>query len=91
VAGVAREQIRCSVAIHESSDAAEAQRFWQDATGLPAEQFRRPTLKRHNPKTNRMNTGNDYHGCLVIHVLQGMELYRQIEGWACAVTETKAS
>jgi transposase len=88
VVGVAEERIRCGVAIHESADATEAQRFWQETTGLPAEQFRRPTIKRHNPKTNRMNTGNDYRGCLVIHVLQGLELYRQIEGWARAVMES---
>jgi hypothetical protein len=84
VVGVTQERIRCGVSIHETADAAEAQRFWQAVTGLPMEQFRRPTIKRHNPKTNRMNTGSDYHGCLVIHVLQGLELYRQIEGWARA-------
>jgi transcriptional regulator with XRE-family HTH domain len=88
VAGVPRERLRCSVSIHESADVATAQRFWLDVTGLPVEQFRRPTLKRHNPKTNRLNTGNAYHGCLVIQVLQGLELYRQIEGWARAVMES---
>jgi hypothetical protein len=82
VVGVPEERILCRVSIHESADVTEAQRFWLDVTGLPAEQFRRPTLKRHNPKTNRMNTGGDYHGCPVIHVLRGLELYRQIEGWA---------
>jgi transcriptional regulator with XRE-family HTH domain len=91
VVGVAREQIRCSVAIHETADVAEAERFWQQVTGLPVEQFRRPTIKRHNPKTNRMNTGHDYHGCLLIRVLQGLELYRQIEGWARAAMERTLS
>ena len=47
-------------------------------------QFRRPTLKRHNPKTVRKNTGGDYHGCLRIEVLRSSILYRQIEGWATA-------
>jgi transcriptional regulator with XRE-family HTH domain len=88
VAGVPQERLRCSVSIHESADVTAAQRFWLDITGLPEEQFRRPTLKRHNAKTNRMNTGNGYHGCLVIHVLRGLELYRQIEGWAGAVMES---
>jgi hypothetical protein len=67
-----------------------AQRFWQQVTQLPAEQFTRPTLKRHNPKTIRKNTGNDYHGCLIVRVLQGAELYRQIEGWASAVMAVSA-
>jgi len=86
--GVPRERLRCSVSIHESADVTAAQQFWQDVTRLPVEQFRRPTLKRHNPKTNRMNTGDGYHGCLVIHVLKGLELYRQIEGWARGVMDS---
>ena len=68
VAGVASDRLICRVYIHESADVAAAQRFWQDLTGLPPGQFRRPTLKRHNPKTVRMNTGDDYRGCLVIDV-----------------------
>jgi transcriptional regulator with XRE-family HTH domain len=84
VVGVPQERLRCSVSIHESADVTAAERFWLDVTGLPVERFRRPTLKRHNPKTNRMNTGDGYPGCLVIHVLQGLEPYRQIEGWAQA-------
>src|ERR1700689_1526866 len=58
VAGVASDRLICRVYIHESADVAAAQRFWQDLTGLPPGQFRRPTLKRHNPKTVRMNTGD---------------------------------
>ena len=73
-----------AVYIHESADVAAAQQFWLDLTGLPDIQFRRPTLKRHNPRTVRKNTGQDYHGCLVIKVRRSAELYRQIEGWASA-------
>jgi hypothetical protein len=82
VAGVERERVYCRVAIHESADVVAAQHFWQQVTRLPAEQFRKPTLKRHNPKTNRLNTGVGYHGCLVIGVVRSLTLYRQIEGWA---------
>ncbi len=85
VVGIEPERICCRVSIHENADVAGAQRFWQQVTGLPADQFRRPTLKRHNPKTIRKNTGDDYHGCLIIRVRKGGELYRQIEGWASAV------
>jgi transposase len=83
-AGVTRDRLICRVCIHESADVAVAQQFWQDLTGLPDVQFRRPTLKRHNPRTVRKNTGANYHGCLVIKVRQSAELYRQIEGWASA-------
>lgn len=84
VVGVSRDRLICRLLIHESADVAAALRFWKHLTGLPASQFRPPTLKRHNPKTVRKNTGENYHGCLVINVRQGAELYRQIEGWAFA-------
>jgi transposase len=82
VAGVSPDRLICRVHIHESADVAGAQRFWQKATGLSDGQFRPPTLKKHNPKTVRKNTGEDYHGCLVIGVRRSARLYRQIEGWA---------
>src|SRR5215469_5045557 len=84
------DRLICRVHIHESADVAAAQRFWQDVTGLAAELFREPTLKRHNPKTIRKNTGADYHGCLVIDVRRSAALYRQIEGWASAATAAPA-
>lgn len=82
--GVSPDRLICRVHIHESADVAAAQRFWQEATGLSDGQFRVPTLKRHHPKTVRKNTGEDYHGCLVIGVRRSARLYRQIEGWALA-------
>jgi predicted transcriptional regulator len=85
VAGIGRERLIFRVYIHESADLAAAQRFWLDVTQARPDQFRRPVLKRHNPRTVRKNTGNDYHGCLRIDVLRGTDLYRKIEGWATAV------
>jgi hypothetical protein len=85
IGGVSPEELTCRVYIHETADVAAAQQFWQDVTRLKPEQFRRPTLKRHNPKTVRINTGDDYHGCLVIRVRRGSSLYRRIDGWASAV------
>ena len=72
------------VYIHENADVVAAQRFWQDVTGARPEQFRSPTLKHHNPKTPRKNTGEDYHGCLRIDVRLSAALYRRIEGWVSA-------
>ena len=83
-AGVTRDRLICRLHIHESADVAAAQKFWLGVTGLPETQFRRPTLKHHNPRTVRKNTGQDYHGCLIIRVRQSAELYRQVEGWARA-------
>jgi Homeodomain-like domain len=83
-AGVSRAALIYRVLIHESADAEAAQRFWLDVTQADQAQFRGPTLKRHNPKTVRKNTGDGYHGCLRVVVRKSTGLYRQIEGWVRA-------
>jgi transposase len=80
-AGTARTNLIFRVYIHESADVQGAQRFWLAITGATADQFRTPTLKRHNPKTVRKNVGEEYHGCLRIDVRRSADLYRKIEGW----------
>jgi len=83
-AGTSRDQLIFRVYVHESADAGAAQRFWLDVTQARPDQFRRPTLKRHNPATVRKNVGQNYHGCLRIDVRRSVVLYRRIEGWATA-------
>jgi hypothetical protein len=82
--GVKRSDLTFCVCIHESADVGAAHRYWQHVTGAPSEQFTKPTLKRHNPKTNRKNVGHDYHGCLRVSVHRSNAPYRRIEGWALA-------
>jgi transposase len=88
-AGVAQDRLVFRLSIHESADVEAAQAFWLVITNAEPGQFRRPTLKRHNPKTVRSNTGESYHGCLRIDVLGGANLYRQIEGWCAAIMNTE--
>jgi hypothetical protein len=76
------------VSIHESADVEAAQRFWAELTEAPADQFRKPTLKRHNPKTVRKNTGEGYYGYLIINVRRSGDFYRKIEGWVSAITSS---
>ncbi|MFJ3304850.1 hypothetical protein ACIPSA_17335 [Streptomyces sp. NPDC086549] len=78
--GVGRDRLRFRVMIHETADVTAAERYWADLVGIDVSQLQRTTLKKHNPKTVRKNVGEAYHGCLVIRVLQGAELYRRIEG-----------
>ncbi len=73
------------LSIHESADIASATAYWSAITGVPATEFRRPVLKRHQPTTNRRNVADDYHGCLSISVRRSTELYRRIEGWFTGV------
>jgi hypothetical protein len=84
-AGTPPTDLSFRICIHENPDAESAQRFWSEITGARRDQFLTPTLKRHNPKTVRKNTGVDYHGCLRIDVNRSSGLYRQIDGWAGAI------
>jgi transposase len=88
-AGVPRDDLILRVFIHENADAAAAQGFWLRLTGVQPNQFRSPYLKHHNPKTRRTNVGESYHGCLRIDVRRSRALYRKIEGWAAAVTNSQ--
>jgi hypothetical protein len=83
-AGIQRAALVFRVYIHETADIEAAERFWLDATDAQPSQFRRPVLKRHNPKTVRKNVGQGYLGCLRIDVRRSSDLYRRIEGWATA-------
>ncbi|KAA6221419.1 hypothetical protein CP973_05030 [Streptomyces albofaciens JCM 4342] len=80
------DQLRFRVMIHESADVAASERYWADLVGVDVATFGKTTLKKHNPKTVRKNVGEEYHGCLVVRVLQGAELYRRIEGWWQGIT-----
>lgn len=90
VAGVSRDDMIFRLYIHETADVEAAQRFWIDLTGASPDQFRRPTLKSHNPKTVRKNVGEQYRGCLKVDVRRSGALYRKIEGWVSAITTGSA-
>ncbi|GHF16667.1 hypothetical protein E5082_15190 [Streptomyces griseoluteus] len=77
---VERERLRFTVMIHETADVPGAERFWAEVVDADRAAFNKTSLKKHNPKTVRRNTGEDYRGCLVIKVLKSADLYRRIEG-----------
>ncbi|MFF9087294.1 hypothetical protein ACF1BE_12900 [Streptomyces sp. NPDC014991] len=78
---VDREDVGYRLMIHESADVDAAEQYWADLVGADRGTFDRTTLKRHNPKTVRKNTGEDYRGCLALTVRRSAELYRRVEGW----------
>lgn len=75
------ERRRYRVSIHETADAAAAERHWAEVLHPAEPVFQSATIKRHDPATNRLRTGDDYHGCLVVGVTQSADLYRREEGW----------
>ncbi|AJP02375.1 hypothetical protein TU94_13680 [Streptomyces cyaneogriseus subsp. noncyanogenus] len=78
---VSRDRLGFRVLIHESADVDAACRYWAQLAGVEVSAFAKPTLKRHNPKTVRKNTGGAYHGCLVVTAARSADLYNRIEGW----------
>jgi transposase len=78
--GIERSRLSLRVHIHETADEEAARRWWAEHTGVPLEQFRPSTIKRHNPKTVRHNVNQEYRGCLCVSVLQGRELYEVLDG-----------
>lgn len=89
--GICREDLKYRVAIHDSADPMAAMQWWADGLRLPLERFYPPSLKRHRPATTRRNIGVDYHGCLVITVPRGRELYWRIEGMMAGIASAAGS
>jgi transposase-like protein len=58
VAEIPRSDLAFQLQIHETADVASAERFWLVLTGAQPEQFRKTSLKRHNPETTRKNTSD---------------------------------
>ena len=79
--GVDKSALIYRVSIHEKADVERAVRFWAKECDIAPEVFSKTTLKRHNPRTVRKNTGDSYVGCLTITVRRSTELYRRIAGW----------
>ncbi|MFG3406542.1 hypothetical protein [Streptomyces sp. NPDC048142] len=82
---VAEEHLRFHVHIHETADITAAERYWLTLTGADPSAFGKTSLKKHSPKTNRKNVGENYRGCLSVRVLKSAELYRRIEGSWCGI------
>lgn len=88
--GIEPDRLIMRVSIHESADVAAAEAYWRSVTGVGPDQFRRASLKRHNPRTVRKNVGADYHGCLALSVRCSTELSRQIAGWWAGIVGSVA-
>ena len=80
--GIPEERLNYRLSIHESGDVARATEFWAEVLSVESGRFLRASLKRHNPRTVRLNTDPaTYNGCLVITVLNSASLYQHIDGW----------
>jgi len=88
VLGVEEGRRSYRLSIHESADVTAAHEFWGRVVGAPVEGFLKPSLKRHNPATVRLNVGADYHGCLIVRVARSRVEYQRMEGIFRAIAES---
>lgn len=79
--GVRPDELTFNLSIHEGQDVAAQEKWWQDELGLDPKAFNGCMLKHHNPRPRRHNTGEGYHGCLVVTVRRSSALYDAIDGW----------
>jgi hypothetical protein len=79
--GIDRSSLSFRLSIHRDADVEGALRFWSDLVGVPPEGFKRTTLKKGNPRTQRRNIGPDYRGCLVVGANRSCDLNKQLDGW----------
>lgn len=85
--GVSSDQLTYRVGIHESANVVAAERYWAEIVGITPEALAPTSLKRHRPVTSRRNTGDHYHGCLVVRVRRSAELYWKMSGlWSGLVS-----
>ncbi|MFD8729050.1 hypothetical protein [Streptomyces sp. NPDC059611] len=53
---------------------------FEGLTGARTAAFGKTSIKKHIPKTNRKNVGENHYGCLAVGVPKSAEPYRRIEG-----------
>jgi len=67
----------------------ELKKYWGNMLNIPEEQFAKTNFKKHNPKTKRINVGEDYKGLVAIRVRKSTILNRRIMGWIHAIIATQ--
>lgn len=82
-AGIQDSQLDFELYIHQDrKDEQEAFRaWWAERLAMPLKKISKTYYKKGNPRTNRSNVGDLYHGLLRIKVRMSTRLNRQIHGW----------
>jgi hypothetical protein len=58
--GIPKDRLKYRLIIQEHADVVAASEFWSVFIDVPPDQFKKPTLKKHNHKTVRRTTGENY-------------------------------
>ncbi len=84
-------QFELYVHVSRKSDTPAFRRWWAKQLALPVSRFNRVYFKQGNPKTNRTNITDLYHGLLRIRVKSSTVLNRQIDGWVVGIVASLGS
>ncbi|MEF8847088.1 MAG: hypothetical protein V5A57_01500 [Candidatus Paceibacterota bacterium] len=81
--GISKDRIKFRIYLHENAKDKKdiVQKHWAEVTGFPIEKLNKITWKKHDPKTNRKNTGKDYYGLLEVKLEKSTDFTRKIAGW----------
>lgn len=79
--------------VHETrkSDALSFKRWWVRELNISSRQLNRIYFKKGNPKTNRKNIADLYHGLIRIKVNSSTVLNRKISGWVHGIVASLGS
>lgn len=81
ICGIPWEAMTFDIYLHVTASADAARVFWIQTLRLPSAACIRVYWKKHNPRTNRHNTGPSYHGVMRVKVRRSTALNRTVSGW----------
>ena len=84
ICGKKTADLTYSIYIHHTGDKEKSRKFWEKLLHTKIEKM---YFKTHQPKTNRKNINEDYHGLLRIDVKKSTNLNRKLKGWALGIVE----
>lgn len=86
--GVSEQQIYVDLYVHKNHQqrVEDIKNYWITELGLPITHV---YYKRHNPKTPRQNSGEGYHGLVVLRVRSSSHIVRKLAGLVSAIGEQK--
>jgi hypothetical protein len=80
ICNVKKEDLVFQLYIHQSGDTAAALLYWRNNLNIPDVEIR-VYFKKNAVKTNRKNTGVEYHGLMRVTVRRSTKLNRKISAW----------
>ncbi len=91
--GIPDDAICFELYVHDDrkSEAKEFLLWWADALNIKSSRIGNIYFKRGNPKTNRTNVGDLYHGLIRIKVRLSTVLNRKVNGWISGIVASLGS